>query len=146
MILLDTNILVRLSDRADVNYKTTHNAIAGCWRKGRQLFVSDQGLQEYWVVATRTTSVNGLGMQAPRVDRFIEQFMQRFTHAPDPAGLFDQWHKLVYVNNVAGTRAYDARFAAFVHAGGFQGFMTYNLQHFKAFGITLVDPKDPSTW
>jgi predicted nucleic acid-binding protein len=146
MILLDTNILVRLSDSADPQYKATQICVAECWRRSRRLCVSDQTLQEYWVVATRDASKNGLAMQAPRADRFLEVFARTFVHAPDPEVLFDGWRDLVNRQSLLGIRAYDARFAAFVQAGRFQGLMTYNLRHFAALGIAIVDPNDSSTW
>jgi predicted nucleic acid-binding protein len=146
MILVDTNILVRVADQQDQQYKTTHGAIAGCWRMGRQLYVSNQSLQEFWVAATRTTAKNGLGFSFLQANRFINHFLRAFIRIPDPPTLFDRWRALVYGHQVLGTRAYDARLAAFVQAQQLSGLMTYNLQDFTQFGIKLVDPRDPSTW
>jgi predicted nucleic acid-binding protein len=146
MILVDTNILVRVSDQADQHYKTTHGAIAGCWRKGRQLFVSNQSLQEFWAVATRSTEKNGLGFSFIQANRFIDHFLRTFIRISDPPALFETWRTLVYGHQITGIRAYDARLAAFVQAQGFSGLMTYNLDDFKKFTLKLIDPRDDSTW
>jgi predicted nucleic acid-binding protein len=146
MILVDTNILVRISDQADQHYKTTQGAIAGCWRQGKQLFVSNQSLQEFWVVSTRSTEKNGLGFTFIRANRFIGHFLRTFIRVPDPPKLFEAWRALVYAHQISGIKAYDARLAAFIEAQGLSGIMTYNVADFAKFGVKIVDPRDTSTW
>lgn len=146
MILLDTNILVRLSNERDIDYKATHAAIAGCWKKDRRLFVADQILQEFWVTATRTIKQNGLGFAPEKADRFLARFLRLFVRLPDPTGLFDAWRSLVKAHSIVGLPAYDARIAAFVQTYPLSGLMTYNTGDFKALPIVLLDPKDPATW
>ncbi len=146
MILVDTNILVRMSDDADKHYKTTHGAVAGCWRRGQRLFVSNQSLQEFWVTATRPIKKNGLGFSFLQADRFIQHFLRTFIRLADPPALFEEWRTLVYKHQITGIHAYDARLAAWVKAEGLAGLMTYNIADFTMFGIKLVDPRDPITW
>jgi predicted nucleic acid-binding protein len=146
MILVDTNILVRLADEADPDYKTTHQAIAACWRRGRKLLVADQALQEFWVVATRPVTNNGLGMSPDQTDQFLNHFARAFIRIADPPGLFDAWRSPVNAHAIRSIRSYDARFIAFVQMAKLNGFMTYNLEHFSNFSVRLVNPKDPATW
>ncbi|MGN6367435.1 MAG: type II toxin-antitoxin system VapC family toxin [Phycisphaerae bacterium] len=145
MILLDTNILVRLADRNDPQYQTTHGAIRGCFARKRELIVSHQSLHEFWAVTTRPASKNGLGMQTTAADRYINRFIRLFNLVDDPPGLFSQWRDLVNRLNVQGLQSYDARLAAFAIATKCRGIMTYNLADFAQFPIPVVDPNNPST-
>ena len=146
MILLDTNILVRLANRDDVDYRTTLDAIAGCLRKGHKLYVSDQTLQEFWVVCTRPKKNNGIGGTPERANQFLSQFTRIFEHLDDPPKLFNIWHNLVTSHAIVGLRSYDARLAAFALGARIDRLMTYNNQHFSKFPLSLVDPHNPSTW
>ncbi|MBW4539357.1 MAG: hypothetical protein KME43_09435 [Myxacorys chilensis ATA2-1-KO14] len=59
--LLDTNILIRLSDSASPDQLMIFNAIAQLITQGNQCVVTSQVLIEFWVVATRPSNVNRLG-------------------------------------------------------------------------------------
>src|SRR4051812_13403321 len=124
MILLDTNILVRLSNAQDANYKVTHAAISGCRKKGRRLFVASQILQEFWVVATRPANKNGLGFTPAKTDRYLARFLRTFVRLPDSQLLFEAWRLLVNTHSIEGLPAYDARIAAFVQTYPLSGLMT----------------------
>jgi predicted nucleic acid-binding protein len=141
MILLDTNILVRLADRNDPEYQMTHAAIKGAFRNKRQPVVSQQCLQEL-----RPAKKNGLGMQTTAADRYIHRFMRLFLLVDDPPGLFAQWRDLVNRFNVQGLQSYDARLAACGIRLKCSGIMTYNAADFARFPIAVVDPLDSSTW
>jgi predicted nucleic acid-binding protein len=146
MILLDTNILVRLADRNDRQYQMTHAAIKGVFRNKRQPVVSQQCLQEFWAVTTRPAKKNGLGMQTTAADRYIHQFLRLFRLVDDPPGLFAQWRDLVNRCNVQGLQSYDARLAACGIGLKCSGIMTYNAADFVQFPIAVVNPLDSSTW
>ena len=146
MILLDTNILLRLSNKRDQDYQATQAAISGCWKKGRRLFLADQILHEFWVAATRSIKKNGLEFSSAKADRYMTRFMKLFVRLPEPKLLFDSWRLLVNAHSIVGLPAHDARIAAFVQTYPLTGLMTYNADDFKALPITVVNPKDPSTW
>jgi predicted nucleic acid-binding protein len=146
MILLDTNILIRLANRNDADYRTTHAAISGCIKNGQQLAVVDQNLHEFWAVATRPVIRNGMGMTPARADLFLTGYLRFFQRITDPISLFDEWRALANAQGITGIQAYDVRLAAVVRVLSLRGLMTYNLKHFSALSITVVDPKDPSTW
>jgi predicted nucleic acid-binding protein len=146
MILLDTNILVRLANDRDSDYRATHAAISGCWKKNRRLFIANQILQEFWVVATRPANKNGLGFTPAKTDRFLTRFLRLFVCLPDQPTLFETWRILVNAHGIVGLPAYDARIAAFAQTHSLLGLMTYNLADFASFPVALVNPKDPATW
>jgi len=146
MILLDTNIFVRLANKKDPLYGPVLSAISGCQKKGETLFLAGQCLQEFWVVATRSGSHNGLEMSPPRADAFLAQFLRMFPKLPDPPGLFDMWRTLVNQHGISGVKAYDVRIAALMKTSDLSRLMTLNGADFRNFGLDVVDPRDPRSW
>jgi predicted nucleic acid-binding protein len=55
--LLDTNILLRASDRASPRYYDSVNAVASLIAQGHECVITAQILIEFWVVATRPIEV-----------------------------------------------------------------------------------------
>jgi predicted nucleic acid-binding protein len=146
MILLDTNILLRLTNRNHLSYKATHAAIVGCRKNHRQLSIVDQNLHEFWASATRPVNKNGMGMSPSRADRYLARFLGIFVRLGDPPDLLIQWRNLVNTHAISGAKSYDARLAAVAISLKLSGFMTYNVKDFTPFPITLVNPADPATW
>lgn len=59
--LLDTNIILRFTDTNSAEYDLINTAISQILVEGGQCFITSQVITEFWVVATRPMSVNGLG-------------------------------------------------------------------------------------
>ena len=78
MILLDSNILIRLMDRRDVNYQAVRKALSVLEGRGEILVIVPQNLYEFWAVATRATGMtaraNGLGLSSSQADRWANYF------------------------------------------------------------------------
>jgi predicted nucleic acid-binding protein len=146
MILLDTNILIRLANRSDADYQATHAAISGCKKNGQQLGVVDQNLHEFWAAATRSVAKNGMGMTPARANSFLTVYLRIFVRIADPANLFVEWRALVNALGITGIQAYDARLAAVVKTLSLRGLMTYNIKHFSSLSVTIIDPRDSSSW
>jgi predicted nucleic acid-binding protein len=53
MILLDTNLLIRMTRSHDPQSGVARTAIQTLLRKGERLIVVPQNLYEFWAVATR---------------------------------------------------------------------------------------------
>jgi predicted nucleic acid-binding protein len=79
MILLDTNLLGRLTDSGDplcaVARQAVHTLLAGRER----LIIVPQNLYEFWAVATRKPGVppvgqNGLGMMSEQASQWLRFF------------------------------------------------------------------------
>lgn len=62
MILLDTNLLVRMTDSMDPQCAAARRAFHGLLARREQLIIVPQNLYEFWAVATRKFGV-------PRRDR-----------------------------------------------------------------------------
>ena len=63
-VLLDTNILVRLSNTADAMHFVASYAVTTLRQRGETLWITPQVLIEFRSVATRPASANGLGLSS----------------------------------------------------------------------------------
>lgn len=142
-VLLDTNVLLRL---AVVSHPTHTEAVAAVYRirqRGDQPAIVPQVLYEYWVVATRPTSQNGLGLSTAEARLAIDEFLKSIALLRDERGIFTNW--LADVTNLAisGKRAHDARLVAAMQRHGLQQIVTFNKSDFAGFqGITVFLPNE----
>jgi len=145
VILLDTNILVRLTNAADKHCASSREAIRTLLRRHERVIIVPQNLYEFWAVATRLpggqpTGQNGLGMSPDQANHWLAFFQRRFTLLPDREDLPARWQALVTTFAIKGFRSHDARLVAAMESYGIVRLLTLNGADFKAFAITLVDP------
>ena len=81
MILLDTNLLGRMTDSTDPQCAVTRRAVHSLLARRERLIIVPQNLYEFWAVATRKpgpppTGQNGLGMICEQASQWL-QFFQR---------------------------------------------------------------------
>lgn len=60
--LVDTNFLLRLAQNTSPFHSDARNAYSTLRTQGELLTIVPQNLVEFWAVATRPSSVNGLGL------------------------------------------------------------------------------------
>jgi predicted nucleic acid-binding protein len=145
MILLDTNLLGRITDRADPQCPIARRAIHSLLAAGERLILAPQNLYEFWAVATRKPGLppagqNGLGMATEQASQWLGFFMRRFTVLPDREDLLARWHDLVRVLGITGLRSYDARLVAAMQSYGITRLLTFNADHFGIYPIRVLDP------
>lgn len=145
MILLDTNLLARMTDSADPLCAATRRAIHTLLAQRERLIIVPQNLYEFWAVATRQPGAppagqNGLGMTPEQASQWLRFFQRRFTVLPDREELLTNWHTLVTTLKIKGFRSHDARLVAAMQSYGITRLLTFNAGDFKPFSITLVDP------
>jgi len=141
MILLDANILLRMVNDRDPDYWHTLEIVFYCSQTD-SLVIANQTLYEFWAVATRPFTSNGLGMATDQASRWIKRYTQRFELLADPPTLFDVWADLVAKYQITGIHAHDARYVALCHALNIPKLMTYNVKHYQKLPITIVDPSN----
>lgn len=145
--LLDTSILVRLANSADVQHATAARAVFQLHRSGELLQITPQVLIEFRNVATRPKSANGAGLSIMEAERHAAMFEGKFPLLPDVETIFPAWKTLVNLAGVIGKRVHDARLVAVCHVHQVTHLLTFNLAHFL--GIAAFDPRvvvvDPST-
>lgn len=148
MILLDTNLLTRLT-RANQSLGTVaRTAIQTLFGRGERLIIVPQNLYEFWVVATRPMGAppaggNGLGMSPVQAGHWLHFFRRRFTLLPDRSNLSDLWQTLVEAHGISGYRAHDVRLVAAMQSYGITHLLTFNPADFRGLPITIVDPATP---
>jgi predicted nucleic acid-binding protein len=145
VILLDTNLLVRITNSADPHCVVSRSAIQKLLAQQQPVIIVPQNLYEFWAVATRKpgpppTGQNGLGMTAEQASQWLTFFRRRFMLLPDRDDLLTCWHALVKRLGITGFRCHDARLAAAMETYGISRLMTFNKDDFKAFAIMVVDP------
>ncbi len=145
MILLDTNLLLRITNSADPLCALSRTVIHKLLSKRERLIIVPQNLYEFWVVATRRAGSppagqNGLGMLPEQASQWLSFFQRRFTLLPDREELCARWHDLVRTREIKGFRAHDARLVAAMGSYGITRLLTLNANDFTGFTVTVVDP------
>ncbi|TAL50060.1 MAG: nuclease [Methylovulum sp.] len=102
LILLDTNIVLRLLDRAAPEHSLCVGAIENLLRRGDTPCLAPQILIEFWVVATRPVDVNGFSWSEKQVADAIDHLRVLFPLLADTPALFETWLTLVikYPQNI----------------------------------------------
>ncbi|QDV81055.1 type II toxin-antitoxin system VapC family toxin [Botrimarina mediterranea] len=141
MILVDANVLLRLVQPSHSMHAAAFESLARLRESGEPLVIVPQVLYEYWVVATRPTDVNGLGLSATEADADINKLIGRFRFLRDERSVFERWHELVAQYQVLGKNAHDARLVAAMVRHDTTRILTFNVSDFKRYeGIEVLDP------
>jgi predicted nucleic acid-binding protein len=144
--LVDTNILVRVSQREDPSYGVIRTALGSLRGAGATLCFTSQNLAEFWNVCTRPAAQNGYGLSIAETDRRAELIEKSFTLLPDTEQAHAEWRRLVVVHSVVGVKVHDARLVAAMHVHGVSHILTLDEQDFKRYpGITVVHPRQLAT-
>lgn len=142
-LLLDTNILTRSAQPAHPMHTDAVDAISALRTAGDELCVVPQNLVEFWAVATRPLSVNGLEMATAQAQVELARIKSFFRYLPDTPLVYDEWERLVANHSVSGKNSYDARIAAAMIVHGITHLLTFNVPDFKRYSeITVVSPSE----
>jgi len=145
MILLDTNVLTRITRSRDPQSGVARAAIQTLMKRHERLIVVPQNLYEFWAVATRSSGpppagANGLGMTPSQAGQWLRFFERRFTLLHDRDDLTKLWRALVERLGITGFRAHDARLVAAMQSYGIDRLLTFNVAHFRKLPVTVLDP------
>ena len=133
-----SNILLRLDDTAHFQHSDVQAAIERLGSSEHEIFVVPKVIYEYWGVATRPTSVNGLGLDVIRVNDAITEWLEFFTLLRDERTVFQFWRDLVTQHSIKGKNAHDARIVAAMKRHAIADILTYNIADFSRFGSIQV--------
>ena len=146
MILVDTNVLLRMAQPSHTMHGQAISAVSGLRMQSEVLCVVPQVLYEYWAVATRPVRSNGLGMTTVETDADLVKIMQRFRFIRDERAVFNPWRRLVMQFQVQGKNAHDARLVAAMQRHGIASIVTFNIDDFRRYpGIAIIDPANASS-
>jgi len=137
----DTNILSSLAKRQSSQYAEVRRALTALRSRGEKLCLVPQNLIEFWAIATRPVTANGLGLNVTKALHEIRKFKRYFYLYDDVPGIFAEWENLVFKHQVSGKNVHDARLVAAMLAHGITHLLTFNVKDFKRFHeIIVVDP------
>jgi predicted nucleic acid-binding protein len=141
--LPDTSVIVRLYDLNVALSDVVRNCINKLEQNGEELVIVPQVLVEFWAVATRPKSSNGLEMQTGDAEKELKNLQKLFRLLPEDEQIFDEWKTLVVQHKVSGKTTHDARIVAAMQAHKITHILTLNPGDFKRYTeISAVTPQE----
>jgi predicted nucleic acid-binding protein len=141
-VLLDTNILTRILQPNHPHHKVALEALDLLKAGGSRLVIVSQNLFEFWVVCTRPSGENGLGLTTPEARLELSKAKTLFELLADAPQLYEEWERLVTTFDVKGKPAHDARLVAAMIVNGITHLLTFNTQDFGRYkSITVMNPE-----
>ena len=143
IFLVDTNILLRLIQQHEPMYADARKAAITLLRRRDQVTIIAQNLIEFWAVATRPLTSNGLALSVTDTAAHLKTFQQSFNLLPDTPNIFSEWQRLVELHAVSGRQVHDARLVAAMLVNRVTHLLTFNTDDFRRYQeISVVNPKD----
>jgi predicted nucleic acid-binding protein len=140
-VLLDTNILLRLSQPNHPHNPIVEQALTVLRSRGEILHIVSQNLVEFWAVATRPLTENGLGVSVDETAGEIASLKRLFDLLPE-VPLQSEWERLVSTYRVSGKNTHDARLVAAMMVHSIGNILTLNTPDFVRYpAITVIDPR-----
>ena len=140
-VLVDTNILLRSAQPSHPLCPQATHAVSKLIRQKDSVFFCAQNIAEFWNVATRPVSANGLGMSGKDALGEINNIENLLTLLPDVPGVYAEWKRIVAHHDVQGVKVYDARLVALMNIYAINNVLTFNDADFKRYGrITALHP------
>ncbi len=142
-ILVDTNLLLRRVEPGHPDHPTAIDCVARLRRAGEALCVTPQNIAEFWNVATRPITSNGLGFDVAAVEGEASRLERLFLLLPEVPAIFEAWKALVLEHRVRGAKVFDARLVATMRVHGVERILTFNTADFVRFGVEVLHPAEP---
>jgi predicted nucleic acid-binding protein len=141
VIFTDTNILLRNLYPLDPQHPAAKKALATLRLRREKLCIAPQNLVEFWAVATRTQSENGLGMNTAQAVLEVAKIRKLFyilSYTPD---VLEAWERLVAARGISGKQTHDAHIVAIMQVHLVTSILTFNDRHFKRYPeIKVLNP------
>ena len=143
MILADTNILLRSVHTSEPQYSIVENALAKLRSRQETLCIAPQNVVEFWSVATRSASENGLAMSTSRAATEITALLGLFRLLPYRREVLETWQRIVVAHGVSGKQAHDAHLVALMQVHSVATILTFNGDDFRRYsGISVLTPEE----
>lgn len=108
--------------------------------RNEELHIAPQNIVEFWAVATRPFSHNGLGMTIEQASTEIESLKSFFGLLPE-LPLQEEWQRIVTQYRVSGKNVHDARLVAAMSVHGIGEILTFNGPDFARYTeISVLHP------
>ena len=110
-------------------------------QQGDTLCIAYQNLIEFWAVATRPRTQNGLGMTLDLAEKELANLRRLFNLLPPVLDALDNWQRIVIAYGVLGKKSHDAHVVAVMQVYSVTNILTFNGSDFRRFpGLTVLDP------
>ena len=140
-VAVDSNVLAFLADPRSPFHVTANLATEGLSHRGDSLAIFAQNLIEFWAVATRPISSNGLGFSTLQATAEIAKIRNLFQLIPESPEIYPEWQRLVTVHQVSGKNVHDARIAAQMRVNNIDNILTFNVKDFVRYAdINVIEP------
>ena len=137
---VDTNVLLRSVHTTHDMHAAACFSLAHLVSDGEELCIFPQNVREFWNVATRPASKNGLGLSIAQVEIEAIRIESAFTVLDDGLRVYREWRSLVRRHGVTGVQVHDCYIAASMRVRKIERLLTFNGADFDRYGITAVDP------
>jgi predicted nucleic acid-binding protein len=139
--LLDTNVLLRITRRADPEHSIAYAAVTRLAEAGTVLFYTHQNIAELWNVMTRPISRNGLGLTSVEAESEVQAIENGMSFLPENEATYREWRRLILLYDVSGVQVHDARLAATMLVHGLRSIVTFNTGDFNRYiGLAAMHP------
>lgn len=143
--VLDTNVLLRVADTSETS-NIAVSAIAKILKEGNQCVITSQVIVEFWAVATRPLTVNGLGWTPEEAREKIDLIKSQFVLLEEKNDILRTWLELVTDYGIKGKRCHDIRLLAVMKCHHISHILTFNPKDFIQLPeIIIVNPLDMIT-
>ena len=141
-VLLDTGVLLRITNRNDPLHLAARNAVRDIQNRPERTVTTLQNISEFWNVCTRPASARGgLGLSFEQAEKRLRLLERLIVILPEPPSLYAKWRELVIAQRVLGVQVHDARLAAAMSLHGLTEILTFNSRDFARYsGITAITP------
>jgi predicted nucleic acid-binding protein len=141
-VLVDTNVLGRLSQPGHPLNIPAQRCLDVLRSHGHELRIVPQVLYEYWAIATRAVEENGLGFSIEQTRDRIQLFKTVFPPLRDERGILEPRESLVVDYAVLGKSTHDARLVASMQRHGLTHLLTFNVPDFQRYRtVAILDPR-----
>lgn len=142
LVALDTNILLRLLDRADPHHQIIRESLRSLSKQNARFCFFPQNATEFWSVCTRpSTARGGYGLSLEETDKRLKLLERIFPVLPDQPAMYPVWRQLVETHGVVGVQVHDAKLVAAMQIHGVTHLLTMNDSDFRRYpGISALAP------
>ena len=142
-VLLDTNLHLRLSQPDHAQHQVAVSAVETLQQRGDILCLVPQIAYEFWVVATRPSGENGLGLTIAQTHAELSRIRKIFPMHNDTEAILSEWERLVVKHQVIGKSSHDARLVAAMIVHKLTQILSFNYRDFQRYQeITAINPEE----
>ncbi len=139
-VLFDTNVLLRLNQKHHPHSAIAERALNLLLDRNEDVVVATQAFVEFWAVATRPATANGLDLTIEETAVELETMQSLFRVLPE-LPVHEEWLRLVTRYRVSGKNVHDARLVAAMVVHGVSQILTFNGADFARYAeISVLDP------